>query len=449
MLRELREDAIVDFFKKELRNIKFLPEANYPDIEQRLDILADSGEKRYRKTEAARWIWKLFVEKSLSDITNNLRGCHDLCIYFDEFADYENLLFALDKNHRDHVIHSIWVMLLGLHLRKNFAPLKNIDYESILPNFHKKQEKVVEAIKRTQDIIKEHETSLWCLIALTHDLGYPIQKTMNANELMAKMVSNFGFLEQREFHYGFTIVHQTAISELLNILSSFVAWMPSGGYSVGCLSGGRLDYAKSFERLDHGIMSAYLLQMHLDYICELMSIPQEVPELQFINHETAAKQATVIILLRAISAHTNKNVYWSEVNNMAPLLLLSDELDEFSRYSRSLESNEWIKVGCRTEFECTKNSLQVKYTFDNKDIGDDMESFFKDKVEKLWKRFELEEDKIGKISVTCRDVRKARHVDFIYEKTLSRDPQDIVKRKPGKSSHDVQAFLDGTVNLSP
>lgn len=449
MLRELREDAIVDFFKKELRNIKFLPEANYPDIEQRLDILADSGEKRYRKTEAARWIWKLFVEKSLSDITDNLRGYHELCRYFDEFADYENLLFALDKNHRDHVIHSIWVMLLGLYLRKTFAPLKNIDYEVILPNFYKQKEKVVKAIKRTKDITKEHETSLWCLIALTHDLGYPIQKTTNANELMAKMVSNFGFLEQKDFRYSFTIVHQTAISELLNIVSSFVAWMPSGGYRVGYLSGGRLDYAKSFERLDHGIMSAYLLQMHLDCICESMTIPQEVPELQLIDHEMAAKQATTITLLRAISAHTNKNVYWPEVNLMDPLLLLSDELDEFSRYSRSLESNEWIKVGCRTEFECTKNSLQVKYTFDNKDIGDDMESFFKDKVEKLWKRFELEDGKIRKISVTCRDVRKAHPVDYIYEKTLSQDPQDIVKREPGKSSYDIQGFLNATVNLSP
>jgi len=449
MLRELREDAIVDFFKKELSAIKFVPEANYPDIEQRLDILADSGEKRYRKTEAARWIWKFFVEKSLSDITDNLRGYHELCRYFDEFADYENLLFALDKNHRDHVIHSIWVMLLGLYLRKTFAPLKNIDYEVILPNFYKKQGKVVEAIKRTQNITKEHETSLWCLIALTHDLGYPIQKTTNANELMAKMVSNFGFLEQKDFRYSFTIVHQTAISELLNIVSSFVAWMPSGGYRVGYFSGGRLDYAKSFERLDHGIMSAYLLQMHLDCICELMSIPQEVPELQLIDHEVASKQVTTITLLRAISAHTNKNVYWPEVNLMDPLLLLSDELDEFSRYSRSLESNEWIKVGCRTEFECTKNSLQVKYTFDNKDIGDDIESFFKDKVEKLWKRFELEDGKIRKISVTCRDVRKAQPVDFIYEKTLSQDSPDVVKRTLGKSSNDIQAFLDGAVNLSP
>ncbi len=312
-----------------------------------------------------------------------------------------------------------------------------------------KTEEMKKDVNKTIDIIKKHEPSLWCLIALTHDLGYPIEKTKKANETMANMVSNFGFLEQRDFQYNFTIVHQTAISELLNTISSVVMWLSPKGFKVGSQPGIRLDFAKSFERLEHGIMSAYLVQMHIDYICESLPVMLGIPEVFSPEHESAAKQAFIIQWLRAISSHTNNNVYWPQVNNMEALLLLCDELDEFSRYSHSTKSNEWVSVGCRTEFTCTKNSLGVTYTFDNKEIGDDMESFFKMKVAKLYNRFELKDGNIKQFSVTCKDVRKAQPVSFIYEKTLSKYPKGVVKKPPGNSSNDIREYLNGTVNLSP
>ena len=116
MKRELREDAIVDFFKNELRNMEFIDPKDYIDIESLLDSLCDHNKERYEKALTAKDIWKFFIEKSLRAFTDNLRGYDELCRYFDDYIEYENLLFALDKNYRDHTIHSVWVMLLGFYL---------------------------------------------------------------------------------------------------------------------------------------------------------------------------------------------------------------------------------------------------------------------------------------------------------------------------------------------
>ena len=78
---------------------------------------------------------------------------------------------------------------------------------------------------------------------------------------------------------------------------------------MGYDSGIRVDYAKSFERLDHGVMSAYLLQMYLDWICDSMNIMHGVGEAALIGNEGAAKKTMIITLLEAISSHTNKNMY--------------------------------------------------------------------------------------------------------------------------------------------
>ena len=407
--------------------------SDYTQIESWLDSLGDHDKKRHEKALTANDIWKFFIEKSLRAITDNLRGYDELCRYFDDYIEYENLLFALDENYRDHAIHSIWVMLLGFYLRGNCTLFKNIDFY----RFSMISSEMNEDIMETKKIIKKFENPLWCLIALTHDLGYPIEKTRKANAIMAKMIGNFGFLSQKDFDYNFTTVHQVAIKELLNIVSSSIAWISKERYKIGYVSGIRLDYAKSFERLDHGVMSAYLLQMYLDWICDTMKILQGVGEANLIGHEKAAKQAMIITLLSAISSHTNKNVYTHTLNSMASLLFVSDELEEFSRYSHSVTTNDWINVNCRTEVQWTKNSFGMNYTFDNRDIGDDIESFFREKVRKIHNRFELNPETIKKLSITCSDVRKHNPVDFKYEKTLS----ETIVKTPKKSYTNILEFL--------
>lgn len=448
MSDELTQDKLVDFFKKEMKALPFVDKDNYPNIERNLDVLIDGKQRRFQKAEAAKWLWKYLVEKSLGDITDNLRGFRELCRYFDEYADYEDLLFAIDKKHRDHVIHPIWVMLIGFYLMKHFTILGQILYADVQGSW---DEKTAANIQSTTEAIKKHETSLWCLIALTHDLGYPIQKTISANQTMEKMINNFGFLARRQFDYSFTIVHQTAIDELLNTISSIILWNPTGRFTIEYGIGSRLDYAKSFEQLDHGIMSAYLLQAYLDFICDIKQSVTvgNIPGFSLTSTDMAANYAILIVLLSSISWHTNKYGYSSMLNILPMLLVICDELDEFSRYTRSSKEREWIEVGCRTEFECDEHSVQIKHTFANKEAEEDIEPFFKGKVRRLCNLFELKPDKITKVLVICNDIRKSPDIQLLWEKTLSTDAMGIAKRTPGKSTSNIEEYLEGTENLYP
>lgn len=413
MKRELLDTAIIDhFLTKELQNMDFIDASDHAQIKSWLESLCDNTLSRYEKALMAKDIWKFFTEKSLRAITENLRGYEELRHYFDEYVEYEDLLFSLDGNYRDHTIHSVWVMLVGFYLMHICALFRDIeDYPVINIGGNDSD------YQKTMDNIRNFECNLWIIIALTHDLGYPIEKTRNANSILSKMICNFGFLRQRDFDYNFTIVHQTAINELLNTISSLVVWRP-GGYQVGIRLGTRLNYAKSFERLNHGIMSAFLLQSYLDWICETMNFLQ-VEDLVSRKHEDAAMMGIVITLVSAIATHTARHQYATSFNNMASLLLISDELEEFSRYSRASATHNWVDVICRTELQWTEKSFGIKYTFDTPDIDYNINSFFWGKVSKLHSYFELRESKIEKISITCSDVRKAEPPEFKYEKKSS------------------------------
>jgi hypothetical protein len=446
---ELTEGAIVDSFKKDLANIKFIEVNLHEDIAQKLDILASSARRRNEKIEVAKDIWKLFFRKCLSNITTNMRGCEQICSYYDEFCKYENLLFAIDENHRDHVLHSVWVMLLGLYLRKYFKQFSpESSYINFVPRSRKPSNKFATYQREVLDFFKQYEIPLWCLIALTHDLGYPVEKTRIANREMTRMIRHFGFLENTDFEYKFNIIHETAIETLLTILTTgFISYEGGKNYLIP-MPGDRLEFAKSFERLEHGIMSAYLLMATLDWICEALSwdayFLYGVLEAQDI-----AKRLILSEWLYAIAAHTARFHYWDDLGNTGFLLFLCDQLDEFSRFSLDRKNRDWTKVTCRTEFNITDKLINIKHVLDDKNIMDDIETFFKKRATAFRERIELGgENQLNDLSVICTDVREAVPIKYTYEKYRDATPGELVKREPGSSTNDILGFLNGTVDLA-
>jgi hypothetical protein len=439
---------IVNSFKNRLALMGFIPHQYHADIAKRLDILIDikNGVKRKKsytrlaKTEAAHWLWENLLLSSLSSITNNLRGYYELKRYFTEYISYENLLFAVDRRHRDHVIHCIWVMLIGFYLLEKCKPLSPIDYSSILlkssPGF-----KDPPNMKACENGIKQREPVLWFLISLTHDLGYPIQKTREANTLMSSMIDNFGFLEQQHFTYNFTTLQNTPIEELFNILSSTLFFNSNTNHKVVYSSGVRLDFAKSFERLDHGIMSAYLLTNYLDYICDTMDCPSH-PDISLNSATNALPQAIVILWLTAIAAHTSKNRYWDALNARDVLLVLADELDEFSRYSHDVKLDRWVSVSCQTSFTCTKKSIHFEYIFPSNPEFDHL-TFFTNKVIKLMNRFQLQPGGIELVSVTSTHLKPQKN-KWHYEKRFP-DIEGTVRKinHKKKTVKDIHKWIAG------
>jgi hypothetical protein len=250
------------------------------------------------------------------------------------------------------------------------------------------------------------------------------------------MIDNFGFLEQQHFTYKFTTLQNTAIEELLNILSAKLYFTSNTSHQIVYSSGARLDDAKSFERLDHGIMSAYLLTNHLDYICETMNCPNN-SDLALESAKLALNQTIIIHWLRAIAAHTNKNSYWHALNYVDVLLVLADELDEFSRYSHDLKRDRWVSINCQASFTCTKKSIRFEYTFPSNPEFDHL-SFIKNKVAKLMNRFDLRSTGIELISLTSNHL-KPQKSECHYEKTF-KDTEGIV-RINGETVEDIHKWI--------
>ena len=441
---------LVDDFKQSLRTINFIPSTDYADIDSRLDMLANikhpTGKtkkySRYKKTQAAKWLWEYFLRLSLKQVTVNMRGYAELVEYYAQYIHYENLLFDVDEHHRDHVIHTIWVMIIGCLLLKSYPPCKirgNVGITSL-------EDPPPKLALDTLRELRLKETPLWFLISLTHDLGYPIQKTLYANQAMSQMIRNFGSLDFTEFTYHFTIIHKTPIDELLNVLSAQLVWINDKEYKLGFDSGERLDCSKSFERLDHGIMSAYLILQYMDHICETVCVIHGIPEYPCNDVHLAARQVLIITWLDAIASHTNKNRYWSNTHNIAAVLFIADELDEFSRYSRTKDTDQWVPLNCNVKFTCSPKSISFTYTFDKKSDFDSL-SFFKRKIEKIMNRFELEQSGLNRISITLKDHRERPRSIYHYERTSLSTSLGTVSKSRGETSEDILGFLKGRVKL--
>ncbi|MEF8874427.1 MAG: hypothetical protein V5A88_07140, partial [Candidatus Thermoplasmatota archaeon] len=122
------EETVIDFYLDliEKDEVKFLEgKAEKKErIGEKLIELKDERELHDR-IEAARVLWKLLFESSMEYIDRDKRGYDDLFDYFDEFVEFEELIFASDAFYRDHTLHSLWVYLLGEYIfrKEEFRPL--------------------------------------------------------------------------------------------------------------------------------------------------------------------------------------------------------------------------------------------------------------------------------------------------------------------------------------
>ena len=138
-------------------------------------------------------IWKLVIQKSIKCLRYfDTRepyieypskhpvayGVEELSDYFDKYISFESMLYGGGKYYRDHVIHVFRVWLLGLQclLDDDGKYLKKIE------------------IQRDVEINCFEKISIWSMIALTHDLGYPLEKAQGiidrTKDMMKCFISN-------------------------------------------------------------------------------------------------------------------------------------------------------------------------------------------------------------------------------------------------------------------
>jgi hypothetical protein len=124
----------------------------------------------------------------MSYIDPDKRGYDRLFKYFDEYVNFEELIFASDSFYRDHTLHSLWVYFLGEYIAKDESFNVFLADKSYAKNVTASNKAVLESIKMDDifgNVIKVYEKllgfyfledSIRCITAITHDLGYPIKK---------------------------------------------------------------------------------------------------------------------------------------------------------------------------------------------------------------------------------------------------------------------------------
>ena len=272
----------------------------------------------------------------------NVYGITVLKEYFDTFTDYERVLYGADDKYRDHVVHVVRTWLIGVYIMTDHKA----SVENLVLGWPATNDAQGARIAEKYIISKEERWAMWTIIALCHDLGYPLEKTHKINDVIEQMLSYFGNIVTSRNNYSFQAQHQSINDATLRILSSKVVEVEapnitvnaSGQLEIGKEKSGRYltkpqakyytKFAHSLEEFKHGIISCLVLMKTLVYFLET-DYDEDVPG--NLSLEDARQFHIRREILRAIAAHTCTDVYHLQINTLPFMLIVCDELQEWGR----------------------------------------------------------------------------------------------------------------------
>ena len=294
-------------------------------------IVTGKDNELFEKQSQVQEVWISLIKKSIvclryydtreSFLKNKTKkplayGTDSLLQYFKKYTDFESLLYGGSNHYRDHVVHVFRVWLLGVEvlLRNNCQFLDKIKIDSNC---------VVNPLEKL---------SVWTLISLSHDLGYPLEKSLQIVEKTRDMMKYFVTNPIMTMDIDFSGVQNSMNDFVLRFVSSKMR--PKSGAAGLFVT--RLQpkyyfkFQKSLEHNTHGVISALILYklliffMESDYsLHEDYTFDKEDVRQYYIRRE----------ILRAIASHTCHDVYQLNMCTMSFLLILCDEAQDGGRKS--------------------------------------------------------------------------------------------------------------------
>jgi len=396
--QEIKDDVLIKFFCNRImkKKIKFVNEMEpfdiydesieelrdkdkYKEIDKKklVEILKDlliEGKKDEDKAKVLKLqklifqrLWPHFVRNSIKLLRQKdprdkgfLKfdfGVKNLMDYFKEFSKFEELLYGIDEYYRDHSLHVFRVFFLGEYLiRESLKGYNEIE--------------ILNLPKAIAKIKPEEKEAMWCIIALCHDLGYPLQKLDELNKKLLKILEYFGTSNFHPLRYSLPLEGTILDKFILKIISSRL----TDDFKIHLQSKFYTKYSNAYEKLNHGIMSCILLMKNLVYFKETdyefhfregFILEQEIGNKEEFYKEDARQFIIRKEILRAIASHDNEDIYHVKMNNFLFLLIMCDELQEWSRpvshrrvlYPLEDKNKEIIKIS-----EFNKDSIDIEIT---------------------------------------------------------------------------------------
>ena len=324
---------------------------SYPDCEFPLDdkvsqkieklhiALKDADEYAiFRHQSEIDELWRVLLSKSIKCLryfderepfkSNNQKkpqvyGLDDLYNYYQKYKEFERMLYGSSQYYRDHVVHVIRTWLSGIRcLVRNNG--KYLDCISI----HDEQGVYLE---------RAEKLSIWTIIALTHDLGYPLEKAKDIIEKTQSMVGTFVTNPDISMDLSFHGVQNYMNDFIVRLMSSkmidnsardakgniveekYVARLQSKYY---------FKFQKSLEKTKHGIVSTLIIYKLLTYFLES---DYTINEDYTFDGDDRRQFYIRREILRAIASHTCTDVYHMYMGSFAFLLIVADDMQEWGR----------------------------------------------------------------------------------------------------------------------
>lgn len=244
-------------------------------------------------------------------------GVEELRIYFDKYIKFETTLYGSSRYYRDHVVHVFRVWVLGVS--------QLLSTDNVLLKAIKIDDKC--------NVNPIEKLSIWTLVSLTHDLGYPLEKSLEIVERTKDMMKSFVVNPTISMDLSFNGVQNSMNDFVLRFMSSKMIEKNSeedGTYKYVARLQPKyyFKFQKSLERNKHGILSALVIYKILRYFLES---DYSTNEDYYFNTEDIRQFYIRREILRAISSHTCHDIYQLSAKNFSFLLILCDDAQEWGR----------------------------------------------------------------------------------------------------------------------
>jgi len=307
---------------------------------QELKGFLDDGLELYTKIEKVRELWVLLIKKSIKAlrffderepyqfVENKVPlayGIDSLRSYFDKYADFEGLLYGSNKSYRDHVIHVFNTWLLGIIILLNeTGEARELFLQKV---------KIEGAKDLKLDFFEV--ISMWTIVAMCHDLGYPLEKAQKIFQKTSSMLEYFISNPKMSIDLNFSGVQDYINNHIVKFLSSkMIDSKDSRPVGAEKTFTGRVQpkyyikLSKSLESYHHGIIGAIILYKTLIYFLETEFNVNE----DYYYDSSESKQYYIRReILRAIASHTCVDIYHLNTTTLSFLLITCDDMQEWGR----------------------------------------------------------------------------------------------------------------------
>ena len=367
-------------------------------------------------------LWHELASHSLNHINSDSKGNSNLFDFLEAATEFEDLLYGLEHYYRDHTLHSLWVYFLGEYILRELLPdihtnLNWYLFNDIERNQSDYSKKLVDkASKREKELNKEinkHKDATWCLMALCHDLGYSLAKFDKLNEKVKTVLNFFDLPDFKHIGYSLDVEHQYLVKQFLELMAIDVRIVPNTDQKEELIKCYRDDatywqLCRALEKKQHGILSSYLIFKILGIFADT-SVRGPAEEWGLDDDEVIENVIRGDILF-GIAQHTFDFAYLNQLGSLAEILILADELEEFSRYGRKMLSRKYhdtmaeTKISFHPEKPKIGEDIDIHITYEVSEHHP-LNVFYKRKAEQLCKTYSLEQYQQGEKYCSIKSIK--------------------------------------------